>query len=98
MNKGEGVAELTWCSGQSVRAAQVRRPAAKASISCSCSSTEAWRIMPFKEETRLHRRVSDARSPVDTRVMPGARVSPRRHLLYPRRVHVCAVACGAGLR
>ena len=33
MNKGEGVAELTWCSGQSVRAAQVRRPAAKASIS-----------------------------------------------------------------
>ena len=48
VNKGEGVAELTWCSGQSVRAAQVRRPAAKASISCSCSSTEAWRIMPFK--------------------------------------------------
>ena len=30
-----------------------------------------------QEETRLHRRVSDARSPVDTRVMPGARVSPR---------------------
>ena len=33
VNKGEGVAELTWCSGQSVRAAHVRRPAAKASIS-----------------------------------------------------------------
>ena len=46
VNRGEGVTELTWCSGQSVRAAQVRRPAAKASISCSCSSTEAWRIMP----------------------------------------------------
>ena len=50
------------------------------------------------EETRLHRRVSDARILVDTRVMPGARATPRRHLLYPRRVHVCAVACGAGWR
>ena len=48
VNKGEGVAELRWCSGQSVGAARVRRPAARTSLRGACASTEAWRIMPFK--------------------------------------------------
>ena len=93
-----GVTELTWCSSQSVRAARSEAARRQGKHQLFLLVHGGMEDHAVQQETRLHRRVSDARMPVDTRVIQGERVSQRRHLLYQRWVHVCASECGAGLR